>query len=201
MNIQENKTLLQHFNILEQKMPANSALAIIDAICINHYPKPDSKFQKEIIDFTNYFKKKYSKEFIHNQDTIVFRLFEEITQKAVEKKVIEIHESLTKQQQKEAKNLAQKIFKFKKDMFYAISAGGHSYVDMLTSEKRLSEMLEYMLYCKNGVIVFNGMFDNKKCAFGFKNDENLFIEIKKEELQKLSNKNDINYITYSELIT
>ena len=195
----QTKTLLEYYNKTKKELTTRQIIGVIDAMCTAEYPRPSAKFEKQIIEFVEQFKKDNIEYFTKNQDSIVFRMYADIVKNAVEKRQKEIHNAISKEDKEKAKKFAKNIFGLKKDMVYVINIAGKTYMEQLSSEKALAKHIEFSLYAKNAVILFYAMQDAQKLSFGFTVNNGNIVEIDENQLTSNASQKDIMFSTFTKI--
>lgn len=192
-------TLLSYYKTVSKEMTNEKIIKIIDAMCSSHLPEPDESFSKQIVEFVDYFKERNNNFYIHNQDCLVFKLYSEIIKKTIDKQQHLIHKQLPKELQDYAMEFSNKIFSLNIELICVVSACNKTYMKPSISLEELVSITEYLLLCKNAVILFYGKQKGKVYTFGFLLKNNIFSEIDAENLRKLSPQKNENYTTFSNL--
>lgn len=194
-----NTNFLSYYKTASSEMSDEQIIKIISAICSTYLPEPSAKQSREIVEFVEFFKKKNESFFIHNQDLLVFKLYAEIIRKSVEKQQNVIHNKLSKEQQNYATDFVNQIFSLNIELVCVASAQGKTYMRPAISFDELISITEYLLFCKNAVLLFYGKAKNQIYTFGFTLKEGIFSEIDAKNLKNISSKKDENYTTFSNL--
>lgn len=196
-----NESLLGYYKRECTDKNLKIVMKIIDMICVNNYDNMSENFKREIVEFTEEFKKDRPEYFRLSQDAIVFRLYSEIISENLKIQKEKIHENISENDRKIAKEFARKIFSVKTDMTYVASVGTKTYTGQLKDIKDLSSVIEFIIYSGIGVILFYFIKEDKKKVMGFKFKKENYTEIKKEELKALlGGKADVVPTVLSELI-
>lgn len=174
-------------------------MKIIDNICVNRYDNMTQGFERQIIEFTDEFKKERPEYFKSHQDAIVFRLYSEITKKNIKLQKDKIHSGITDKQKETAINFTKKIFSLNTEIMAVASVGMQTYAEHLEIEDDLNTIVEYVLYSGAGVILFYFMHNKAKHAMGFIFKNDTITEIPKSQLQILAKVKDVTFTQFSEI--
>ena len=148
-------TLLSYYKSASQGMNDDKIISIINGICTTHFPEPDKKFQNEIIEFVEFFKTKNNDFYIHNQDALIFKMYSEIIKKMVDERREIIHNNLPETQKQYATTFVNSIFSLNINLVCVASTQGQTYMKPDVSLDELNVMIEYLLFSKNAVLLFN----------------------------------------------
>ena len=194
----DNVTILEYYKSLSKKISDNKIIPIIDAICMSHYPEPDAEFGKQVIEFVEFFKNENKKYFAENQDSIIFRMYTDIIKKSISENKVKIEKALTNKQKNYASGFAKEILSTNTQLVCVASANMRTYMNIINNEEDLKIILEYLLYSKNGILLFHTQNEtNRTLTFGFLLNNNSFIEIKDSELRNFSKNKQTIYTTFS----
>lgn len=196
-----NLTLLKYYKKAQEEWPVEKVMQVIDALCMNHFPEPSEKFANEVIEFTEYFKNKNQKYFIEHQDAIVFRMYASIIKDRVDKQKNNIHTKLSKEEQLYASNFVDSIFALNMNLVAVVSANMRTHMQQIDSIETLLTIVEFLLYSRNAILLLYGIKNNQTHTFGYILKEGKFIEIEKEDLQKMSKNQNTDFTTFTEIST